>query len=356
MLSTTEKEQRVIELYQQDKTIREIAHEVHMSFGDIGSVIRKVTELRGDDDGKSKEQQQDNELHTILSKDTQAFALFSEGKKPIEVAIKLDLGADVVDRLYQQFWKLEGLYQLNLVYKEIRRYVPSFLNLFKLMKQQEMMSEHDVVDALKFGKELPHLKDQFQLLVEEINSFEYKKNNAKTVLSALQNQISTTKDSLKLYQSAVAEKIQNIDEAHKKLAQLENIKNNNKDYQEIERLAKQKANNILSNKKAVLLAAVISVFAALKNEPEKQLVIYDLLYNNNNNNNNCYPSNNNDDSILYTISKIMSSSAANPENYLTSFVQRKVFEISEKFYDMLLKVAVNDTMYPLASKSTDQFR
>jgi uncharacterized protein YwbE len=34
--------------------------------------------------------------------------LFSNGKKPIEVTIKLGLKADVVDKLYQQFWKLEG--------------------------------------------------------------------------------------------------------------------------------------------------------------------------------------------------------------------------------------------------------
>jgi hypothetical protein len=104
MLSKTEKEQRVIELYQQGKNIREIAHEVHMSFGDIVAIERKVT---GIDDRKSKQQQDNNIPHTILSKDTHAFALFSDGKKPTEVAIKLDLKADVVDRLYQQFWRLE---------------------------------------------------------------------------------------------------------------------------------------------------------------------------------------------------------------------------------------------------------
>jgi hypothetical protein len=142
---------------------------------------------------------------------------------------------------------------------------------------------------------------------------------------------------LKLYQSA-------LDEAHKKLAQLEKIKNNNKNYQHIEKLAEQKANDILSNKKAILTTVVISVLAALKNEPEKQLVIYDLFYNNKNN--NCYPSNNNDDFVSYA-TKIMSSSS--PENYLPSLVHRKVFEIAEKFYDMLLKVAVNNTIYPLAS-------
>jgi hypothetical protein len=68
-----------------------------------------------------------------------------------------------------------GLYQLNLVYKEIKHYLPSFLKLFKLMKQQKMMSEHHVVDALRVDKELPHLKDQSQLLADEINSLEYKK-------------------------------------------------------------------------------------------------------------------------------------------------------------------------------------
>ena len=123
-----------------------------MSFGNIGSIERKVT---GIDDRKSKEQ--DN-ASTALSKDSQAFALFSESKKPTEVAIKLDLGADVVDRLYQQFWKLEGLYQLKLVYKEIRHYLPSFLNLFRIMKQQKMMSEQNVVDALKLARNCRTLK------------------------------------------------------------------------------------------------------------------------------------------------------------------------------------------------------
>ena len=86
MLSRVEKEQRVIELYKQGRSIREIAHEVHMSFAGIGSIIRKFTGLQGDDDGKSKEQQ--DKAPTTLSKDSQAFALFSDGKKPIEVAIK----------------------------------------------------------------------------------------------------------------------------------------------------------------------------------------------------------------------------------------------------------------------------
>jgi hypothetical protein len=340
ILNKTEKEQRVIELYQQGKNIREIAHEVHMSFGNIGAIERKFKGLQ-DDDGKSKEQQ--DKAPSTLSKDSQAFALFSEGKKPIEVAIKLDLGADVIDRLYQQFWKLEGLYQLNMVYKEIKRYLPSFLKLFEIMKQQKTMTEKDVVDALKCGKELPHLKDQFQLLVEEINNLEYKRNGLKTVTSALQNQISAARDSLKSFQSILDQKIQNMAETDKKLAQLENIKNNNKDYQEIERIAEQKANGILNNKKTVVLAAVIAVLEALRNRPDKQqLLIYDSFYPLNNNN-----------STADIFAKMMSSSAANPEkNYLSmSFRHKEILKMAEGLYDDLLKAVVGNTIYPPSPSS-----
>jgi predicted nucleic acid-binding Zn-ribbon protein len=342
MLTRTEKEQRVIELYQQGKTIREIAQYVHMSFGDIGAIIKKVTGSQ-DDDGKSKEQ--DKAPITTLSKDSQAFKLFSEDKKPIEVAIKLDLGANEVDKLYQQFWRLQGLHQLNLVYKEIRRYLPSFLKLFKLMKQQRMMTEQNVVDASKFGKELPHLKDQFQLVVEEINNLEYKKNSLRAVLSALQNQINTKRNSLKIYQSAVDEKTQNIADMHRKLARLKNIKNNDKDYQEIERVAEQKANDILNNKKAVLLAAVIAVLGALRNHPTKQqLLIYDSFY----------PLNNNGTADIFA--KMMSSSpTANTENYPPMpFRHKEILNIAEGLYDQLLIVAVNNTIYPSSHQANPQ--
>ncbi|HEY9491998.1 MAG TPA: hypothetical protein VIP56_08430 [Nitrososphaeraceae archaeon] len=50
-----------------------------MSFGDIGDIVRKVT---------GPEDDNNNIPLATLYKDSQAFALFSDGKKPIEVAIK----------------------------------------------------------------------------------------------------------------------------------------------------------------------------------------------------------------------------------------------------------------------------
>jgi len=47
LLNKKEKEQLVIQLYQDGKTIRDISSAVHMSFGDIGKIIKR---LDGKDD------------------------------------------------------------------------------------------------------------------------------------------------------------------------------------------------------------------------------------------------------------------------------------------------------------------
>jgi len=164
-------------------------------------------------------------------------------------------------------------------------------------------------------------------------------------LSALQNQISAARDSLKFCQSALDDKIQNISDMQKKLARLENIKNNDKDYQEIEMIAQQKANNILNNRKAVVLAAVIAVLGALRNHPDKQqLLIYDSFYQLND-----------DGNATSNITKMMSSSAANPENYyLVHFYHKEILKMAEELYNRLLRVSVNNTIYPFTSRATHQ--
>jgi hypothetical protein len=82
----------------------------------------------------------------------------------------------------------------------------------------------------------------------------------------------------------------------------------------------------------------MSVLAALRKDPKKQLLIYGPFY----------PSNNDADAILSYTTKMMSS--ANPENYL-QFNQRKFLEIVEQFYDRMLKVAVNNTIHTLSQLS-----
>ncbi|PWU80096.1 MAG: hypothetical protein DLM72_13855 [Candidatus Nitrosopolaris wilkensis] len=96
-LTRSEKEKLVLELYRQGKTIREIAKIVHMSSGDISSIIRRET-------GEDEEQ---NRIR--MSKASQALNLFEKGNTPVQVAIKLDIETGEVDRLYMEYGKLKGL-------------------------------------------------------------------------------------------------------------------------------------------------------------------------------------------------------------------------------------------------------
>ena len=97
VLNRRDKEQLVVKLHQEGKTIREIAQQIHMIFKDIGSIIRRID---GQDD-KTKDVKN-------KSKDTQALYLFSTGKKPVDVAIELDVSASEVHNMQEEFWALNA--------------------------------------------------------------------------------------------------------------------------------------------------------------------------------------------------------------------------------------------------------
>ena len=79
ILTRQEKERLVLQLYNQGKTIRDIAKELRMSFRDIGGILKKAS---GEKEGK-----QEKEQSSLVSPSSQAYRLFFEGKKPIDVAI-----------------------------------------------------------------------------------------------------------------------------------------------------------------------------------------------------------------------------------------------------------------------------
>jgi hypothetical protein len=93
------------------------------------------------------------------------------------------------------------------------------------------------------------------------------------------------------------------------------------------------------------LAAAISVLGALKNRPDKQqLLIYDSFY----------PSNNNSTADIFAI-MMSSSPTANQESYPPMpFHHKEILKIAEGLYDQLLRVAVNDTIYPSSHQANLQ--
>jgi hypothetical protein len=168
-----EKEQLVIKLHQEGKTIREIAATAHLSFSDIGSIIRKI-DGRENEDGIGGDKDVKNK-----SRETKALWLFSNGKKPIEVAVELDLTASVVQDILEEYWALNDLGELAFVYNEIKAYLPSFLLLFRCLKKSKMLSEKQISNILKYiGDDLPKLNDRVHCLRNDIINLEDKKRDA----------------------------------------------------------------------------------------------------------------------------------------------------------------------------------
>jgi hypothetical protein len=168
-----DKEQLVIKLHHEGKTIRQIAATAHLSFSDIGSIIRKIDgrdsedEIAGYKDIKNK------------SRETKALWLFSNGKKPIEVAVELDLTASQIHDIQEEYWALNDLHELSFVYNEIKAYLPSFLQLFRCLKKSKMLSESQISNILKYiGDDLPKLTDRVHCLRNDIINLEDKKRDA----------------------------------------------------------------------------------------------------------------------------------------------------------------------------------
>ena len=133
ILNKKEKEELVVKLHEENKTLRQIAEIVHMSFSDIGRIVKKL-------DGR------DTDInHSNKSKATQALYLFEQGKKPIDVAIELDIPYGEVQELQQEYWALKELYDLAFVYLEIKNDLSSFMKLFKLLKQNRMLNEKHIL-------------------------------------------------------------------------------------------------------------------------------------------------------------------------------------------------------------------
>ncbi|MGB7956065.1 MAG: hypothetical protein WCF23_18995 [Candidatus Nitrosopolaris sp.] len=124
-MTRAQKEQYVIELYKQDKTIREITQPAHMSPRDIGVIIKKV-KLGVERERGQLEEKDDYEIE-LKSKITQAIKMFSEGKKQVDVAIELDLPADEVREIYRQFLELKNMYKLVEVYDEVEKELGGYI-------------------------------------------------------------------------------------------------------------------------------------------------------------------------------------------------------------------------------------
>jgi transposase-like protein len=219
VLTRSEKEELVRQLYEEGKTIREIAKEVHMSFGPIGNIIRKETNDSSSDDDKP-----------TMSKETEALKLFQEGKTPVQVAIILDISSDETENLYLGYLRLKNLHDFVLIYKELKYQLPSFIKLYRMLRIAGIREE-DTVDLIKDTRQIPILRSTFWDLTNANTNLQEQNNNLLSELPRLQDEVNAKRGFLQWHVEELKRVIFEIDERKKELQYLDGLSNANmKDY------------------------------------------------------------------------------------------------------------------------------
>jgi hypothetical protein len=189
MLINVEKEKLVIDLYyNQRKNVRQIAQEARISFRDIAAIIKKVNDggNGNGNDNTNKYNSQPNE------KCTQAYKLFDEGKKPVEVAVQLCLSEKEATRYYTEYWRLKGLNELHSIYKEIKGDLSLILKLYRLLKREGIRTKdlEWFVNTINTGMyKIPEIQKQYAKIQDEIEAIDYKKTMAKYQLDDMNNRL-----------------------------------------------------------------------------------------------------------------------------------------------------------------------
>jgi predicted DNA-binding protein YlxM (UPF0122 family) len=161
---TEERRKHVINLYfNQHKSYAEIAEIERISPRDIHTIIKEEeTEQQ-----KHKYQQQNEE------KSSKAYELFSEGKRPVEVAIALNLREPEATKLYREYWRLERLHKLNLIYKETNGKLGPFLKLYRLMKEKGMSIEQVVNSVDTAIHKLPYMESLYEQTKDQAEKMQH---------------------------------------------------------------------------------------------------------------------------------------------------------------------------------------
>ena len=126
-------------------------------------------------------------------KSTQAYKLFSEGKKPVDVAIQLNLSEKEATRYYTGYWRLKHLYGLYHIYQESKGNLSYILKLCRLVKRQAITADNIewFVSMVNIGTyNIPDLQKQYSKLQDSVQVIDHQKVVSKAELDNMNNQIS----------------------------------------------------------------------------------------------------------------------------------------------------------------------
>ena len=174
-LNKFEKEKRVIELYKDGKTIRDIAKEVRMSFRDISNLIKAYNKKIRLQQPKKEENNHSSPIKK-LSISSRAFILFKEGKKIDEAKVLLDIPFKLAIRYWKQYLKSIRMFESFEFYQDHSYAIPTLLSINTFMTRNSI-SGNDIVNVLRSANDVITLNNSISNLKSECETWQRVKNN-----------------------------------------------------------------------------------------------------------------------------------------------------------------------------------
>jgi hypothetical protein len=170
ILSTKEKEKRVLEWLDQNKSYREIQDLFHISSRDISSIVKKARE--------KKDKEEEKKIQTSIT--SKAYKLFTKGKGPLHVATTLGIGASEARKVYTDYLDLKGCHHLVEILQQFdRNTIRNFAKSY--MTKDNEIDEQKIIEAIKISSSLPKIKEEYYNISSQIK-------NISSQLINLQNQ------------------------------------------------------------------------------------------------------------------------------------------------------------------------
>ena len=250
-----QKEALIIALAEKGETYRDITKKADVSPNTIKAVLNRA----GLDESTS-----------IYSR---AFELFSEGKTPLQVAITLNLEAEIAIQYHQQYYMLLGCTEFTTVYLRIKENPWQYVNLVKLI-QDAGMSDDEVIGLLEIAKRhLSRVKLEFDRLKAELNSLEDEKSNSAKEHQRLCNKISEMERIINQLQIAIKNSKEENSKLELQKIRIQNFvkefRDNNIEYNKVKQAIEGQIEYILADRKQLLRMAIQSVIELLRLDPQK---------------------------------------------------------------------------------------
>ncbi len=274
-LSVKEKEKYVLKLREEGKTYRDIAHELLISPREISRVLKKAN-------GEMEEKERKK---IVLSKTAQALQLFKNGKSPTDVAIKLDLSPQEAQSLYCNFLSLNNLHHFVEMFKEFDSgSLQDFIDYYDFIKENGI-SKEEIVEAIRMSNDLPNIKEGYHNISNELTELQKERDfylSDNKLLIGKNCELNNECNSL-LLKIDSQNKILELTESklNKKRELLETIENS-KDYTNLKTKVEEQVNDFLNQKKEFFKLTVMTILNIMKQDPEKEILISNILKPNEN--------------------------------------------------------------------------